>query len=239
MKSRLCLFFHPDFPARVFSRDRPGEDLRGGSWVIDPWRNGGKTVPRRVWLAGRKGYCDLRFQCKYLSRVHFEITFGPVAGSAGVFGILSGGHYPNSNGELEYHPSSIGVWVFDGRKWKKATPGEPADKIDPELNNRLWLGMPNACIVVGSSPEDTTGDHLWDEDLWPAPEDVIKPMITSRLHQEVEQQIKANTSQWDVVLDWGEWLQAAPRSWQEAAWKFAIALLIGLILAIAVYAFFQ
>lgn len=236
MDSRLYLFFHPNFPEKVFSRDRPGDDLRGSYWVVDPWRNNGKTLPRRVWLAGRKNYCDLRFECKYLSRVHFEITFSPSHGSAGAFGILSGGHYPNAAGGVEYHPSSIGVWIFDGKRWKKATPGEPADKVDPDLNNRLWLGMPNACIVIGGSPDDTTGSYLWDKDLWPAPEDAAKPLITSKLHQEVEQQIKANISQWDLLLDWANWLQASPQSWQEAAWKFVIALLLGLICAIAVYA---
>jgi len=235
-ESKLCLFFSPNFPGRVFRRDNPQHDLRGGYWIVDPWHHNGDTVPRRVWLAGRRQFCDLRFDCDALSRIHFTILFEPGKRGQGHFGVLSGGHHPNKRGELEYHPSSLGVWVLDRGHWKKASPGEPADPIDSESSNRLWLGIPNAQIIVGNSPDDTIGDYLWQADLWPDPVDNDKPLITSKTHEAIESQVRENASQWDLLMDWGEWLQAAPRNWQEAVWKFVLAMLIGAIVAVAVYA---
>lgn len=230
---QICLFFSPEFPGRVFQREHPQRDLRGGYWCIDPWRNGNSTVPRRVWLAGRRRFCDLRFDCESLSRVHFELIFMPSLGSDGVFGILSGGHHPNNDGVLEYHPSSLGVWVFDGKRWKKAIPGEPADRIDPEHNNRLWLGLPGACVVVGNSPEDTIGDYFWEDDLWPTLDEISKPLITPRLHNEVQRTIAENSNQWDLLRDWADYIQDPPDTCKEFAWK---VLILALAIALCIVA---
>lgn len=225
-------------------RDNPQEDLKGGYWIVDPWRDdNGRTVPRTVWMAGRYGKaCDLKFDNKALSRIHFTIIFKPISEQQGIFGILSGGtHVDEKTKEVEYHPSSLGVWMFVGDRWQKIGPGEPIDELEP--HTQLWLGLPNAAIVVRNSPNDTIGDYLWEPKYWPKPEDSQKAVISTELSQVIEQQVVANvaavTNPWQVLKDWADYLQTPPTTRLGAFWKGFFAILtfalVGLVAAIAIH----
>jgi hypothetical protein len=228
----ICLQFCPHFA---------DEAIAGHYFLLDPYRSDGHTVPKTIWMLGRKKTCFIRIapQERLFSRIHATIFFHPEEAK---WSIMDGGSYIGEDGDPEYKKSGYGIWV-NGRKIR---PGSVFDGggawIEP--GDKIYLGIPNSKVIVAQDDKDTIDYHEW-ENGWPNPEIMTySSRIDSGLEDQIKKEAAENVTMWqairDVVMDLLNDLQKPPETFRMFLWRslLLLVLMICVIFAIGIVAYF-
>jgi len=227
----ICLQFGPEFP---------DESLAGHYWVLDPYRNDppGSTLPRTVWMVGRKKSCHIQISPKerLFSRIHATIFYHVEERQ---WSIMDGGSYPSEDDpeEYEYKKSGYGIWV----NGKRIRPGSVADGggswIEP--GDKLFFGVLGSKIILAQDDKDTIDSDEWYTG-WPSTEVIAYP---SKINATLEEQIKAatppqNVTMWaairDIGLDMLDDAQKPPENLRVGCWKaFLVGAVLGALVLVA------
>ncbi len=171
----------------------------------------------------------LKINNEYLSRIHFTLYYDRRAKK---WLLIDGGLYEDDPLPT---PSRNGIWICSDfttqGEWMRIN-----GKIELHPHDRILLAPDLRLIVCEDCHMTTQGGFLWEDQFWKftaAYEQAKRPKLGTAIEQDLIRERPDKPTLYYLLLDWGDYFQAAPSSFSEGLWKTG---LIGFLLTVALLA---